>query len=144
MLTDSAKTILRRTPGPADVEQLAIMHLITSEYRNGKTHPVSGSRHIFTSRHEMQALRKLVFGIDEEKTVQKKEIVDRIKRTSWLTNLETGRAMDRVWTDGESSRASCPSLGRRSAEIPPRDGNGPLHQFHQFQKVEKIVKQSEI
>jgi hypothetical protein len=44
----------------------------------------------------MQALRKLVFGIDEEKTVQKKEIVDGIKRTSWLTNLETGRAMDNV------------------------------------------------
>jgi hypothetical protein len=47
----------------------------------------------------MQALRKLVFGIDEEKTVQKKEIVDGIKRTSWLTNLETGRAMDKV-SDG--------------------------------------------
>jgi hypothetical protein len=44
----------------------------------------------------MQALSKLVFGIDEEKTVQKKEIVDGIKRTSWLTNLETGRAMDTV------------------------------------------------
>jgi hypothetical protein len=72
VLSNGAKTILRRTPGPADVEQLAIMHLITSEYRNGKTHPVSGSRHIFTSPHEMQALRKLVFGIDEEKTVQKK------------------------------------------------------------------------
>ncbi len=96
VLSDGTKTVLRRTPGPAEVEQLAIMHLITSEYRNGKTHPVSGSRHIFTSRQEMQALRKLVFGIDEEKTVQKKEILDGIKRTSRLTNLETERAMDTV------------------------------------------------
>ena len=52
-----------------------------------------------TSSHEMQELRKLVFGIDEEKTVQKKEIVDGIKRTSWLINPETGRAMDKV-SDG--------------------------------------------
>jgi len=96
VLGDGTKTVLRRTPGPADVEQLAILHLITSEYRNGKAHPASGSPHIFTSRDKMRALKKLVFGIDEEKAVQKKEIVDGIKRTSWLPNLETGRAMDKV------------------------------------------------
>jgi hypothetical protein len=112
VLGDGAKTILRRTPGPADVEQLAIMHLITSEYRNGKTHPVAGSRHIFTSRHEMQALRKLVFGIDEEKTVQKKEIVDGIRRTSWLTNLETGRAMDTVSKEWGKFPGIVPVLGK--------------------------------
>jgi hypothetical protein len=78
VLGDGTKTVLRRTPGPADVEQLAILNLITSEYRNGKTHAASGSPHIFTSCDEMQALRKLVFGIDEEKTVQRKEILDGI------------------------------------------------------------------
>jgi hypothetical protein len=96
VLGDGTKIVLRHTPGPADVEQLAILHLITSEYRNGKTHPVPGSPHIFTSGDEMRALRKLVFGIDEEGTARKKEILDGIRRTSWLTNLETGRAMDTV------------------------------------------------
>ena len=145
VLSDSAKTILRRTPGPTDVEQLAIIHLITSEYRNGKTHPGPGSRHIFTSRHEMQALRKLVFGIDEEKTVQKKEIVDGIKRTSWLTNLETGGH-----GHGIEGMGKVPGYRARPLEGAWRkfrrvtERAGPSHQFHQFQKVEKIVKRSEI
>ncbi|HEV8524370.1 MAG TPA: hypothetical protein VGQ71_07705, partial [Terriglobales bacterium] len=36
------------------------------------------------------------FGIDEEKTVQKKEIEDGIRKTSWLPQLETTQAIDRV------------------------------------------------
>ena len=116
MLSDGAKTILTRAPGPADVEQLAIMHLITSEYRNGKTRPVPGSRHIFTSRHEMQALRKLVFGIDKEKAVQKKEIVDGIKRTSWLTNLETEQAIGKVSCGWGKFAGIVPILGKALGE----------------------------
>jgi hypothetical protein len=96
VLSDGTRIVLRRTPGTADVEQLAILNLITSEYRNGKTHPAPGSPHVFTSGDEMRVLRKLVFGIDEEKTVRKKEIIDGIKRTSWLSTLEAGRAMDKV------------------------------------------------
>jgi hypothetical protein len=96
VLGESTKIVLRRTPGPADIEQLAILHLITSEYRNGKAHPTSGSPHNFTSRDKMRTLRKLVFGIDEEKTVQKKEILDGISRTSWLPTLEKGEAKDKI------------------------------------------------
>ena len=99
LLGDSTKIVLRRTPGPSDIEQLAILHLITSEYRNARliqhrVHPTTLPRAI-----KMRALRKLVFGIDEEKAVAKKEILDGISRTSWLPTLETGRAKDKI-SDG--------------------------------------------
>ncbi len=91
-----AGAVLLRTPGPADADQLAIFNLITSEYRNGKTHPVAGSARNFTTCDDMRALRMLIFGFDEEKTVSQKKITDGISRTSWLSKQETGQAIDRV------------------------------------------------
>jgi hypothetical protein len=59
-------------------------------------HLTPDSPHKFTEREEMQALRKLVFGIDEEKSVQQKGILEGIRKTSWLPPQETTRATDRV------------------------------------------------
>jgi hypothetical protein len=145
VLSDGAKTILRRTPGPADVEQLAIMHLITSEYRNGKTDPVSGSRHIFTSPHEMQALRKLVFGIDEEKTVKKRD--RRRDKEDELADKPGDRAGH---GHGIGGMGKVPGYRARPLEGARRkfrrvtETARSSHQFHQFQKVEKMVKRSEV
>src|SRR5229473_1617256 len=74
------------------------------------------------------------------------EILDGIKRTRRLTYLKTERAKDTVSKGWGKFPGIVPvlwkALGGTSAAVRKRPG--PSHQFHQFQKAEKIVKRSEI
>ena len=94
---DDVKEILSRSPGPAENAQLAILNLITSKYRNGKMHLAPESPHKFTSREEMQALRKLVLGIvDSPTSIPVEPILDGINKTSWLPQRDTNQVVANV------------------------------------------------
>jgi hypothetical protein len=94
-LTDHAQDIVGRAPGPADNEMRALLNLITAEYRNDKMHLHPKSAHKFTKREEMQALRKLVFGVDDgAKKIAVEAVLAGIIRTSWLTELETDQVKE--------------------------------------------------
>ena len=52
--------------GLADHDSVIVLSHIGLIFRNGKVHPYPGSGHMFTSPQEVQLLRKLLFGLDEE------------------------------------------------------------------------------
>jgi hypothetical protein len=73
---------LLTSSGLSDLESICILSHIGQTFRNGKIHPYPGSGRMFTSLAEVQILRKLLFGLDEER-------VDGTKFFSELYELRT-------------------------------------------------------
>lgn len=78
--SDSAR-VLACSPGPADIEQIAILCYTAVKLRNGKTH-----RHSITKPRELKLLRKLALGLDEEGVGQYDVQAWLNKHNSWFEN----------------------------------------------------------
>ena len=87
-LAGSATTLLASS-GVADHESISVLSHIGLIFRNGKVHPYPGSHRMFTSPAEVQILRKLLFGLDEER-------VDGTKFFSELYELRTFSQAERT------------------------------------------------
>jgi hypothetical protein len=77
--SDTAR-LLACSPGPADIEQIAILCYIAVKLRNGKTHKYS-----VTKLREMRLLRKLALGLEEERVGQY-DVQAWLKTNSWFKN----------------------------------------------------------
>jgi len=60
-------TQLLAASGVSDDQSIWVLSHIGQIFRNGKVHPYPGSERMFTSTAEVGVLRKLLFGLDEER-----------------------------------------------------------------------------
>jgi hypothetical protein len=58
---------LLTSSGLSDHQSICVLSHIGQIFRNGKVHPYPGSERMFTTPAEVQVLRKLLFGLDEER-----------------------------------------------------------------------------
>lgn len=88
-------SLLAASPGPADIEQIAVLMYIATELRNGKVHSTES-----TSLPEIRLLRKLVIGIDEEH-VSHNLILRWLQKRSWSgqEGKEIREKLMQTWTE---------------------------------------------
>ncbi len=91
---------LLTSSGLSDHESICILSHIGQTFRNGKIHPYPGSGRMFTSLEEVQILRKLLFGLDEER-VDRSKFFSELRELRNFNHAERTAAIDslgQTWT----------------------------------------------
>lgn len=103
---DNPLASLLTTSRLADFQFIALLTHVGLFFRNGKIHPRPDSPSNFTSPEEIQVLRKLIVGLDENHVASGK-ILDNLRETKWPWSSNTQREE---------------TLGRMAAEWRPYPG----------------------
>ncbi len=98
-LGENVGAILAGPRGLPEVEFIVSLEQVGMFFRNGKIHPRAGSPSLFTTAEEMGLLRKLMFGLDEER-VDRRRLLYRLQNAAWLPAGERQEAylkLSRAW-----------------------------------------------
>lgn len=98
-LREDVTKIVAGSGGLPETEFTIALEQVGMFFRNGKIHPRAGSPSLFTTSQEMDLLRKLMFGLDENH-VDCARLLSRLQNAAWLSAADRQAAylkLSRTW-----------------------------------------------